>query len=227
MSVTILAFDTSTTACTAALCLDNKVHELFEIAPRRHSELIISMINDLLTKSRIGLQDVDAIAFGAGPGSFMGVRIATGIAQGLAFGADKPVIPVSTLQTIAQNAYQATQISNIVAGWDARMGEIYWGAYQLNERVDLMEAVVDDRLDKPNSVELPSQKDWLAAGNAWSLYEAGLNQAFKQHVKTHDKVIYPQAGPMTKIALEKYQQGDVLPAEKAEPKYLRNKVTNS
>jgi len=227
MSATILAFDTATTACTAALCQDNQVNELFEIAPRRHSELIIKMIDTLLANADIALQDVDAIAFGCGPGSFMGVRIATGIAQGLAFGSQKPVIPISTLQTLAQSAYQETQTSDILVGWDARMDEVYWGAYHLNESNGLMEATVSDRLDKPRDIKLKVQKEYLAVGNAWALYEASLSEHLKQHITIQSEVIYPQAGPMTKIALEKYQQGDLLSAEKAEPTYLRNKVTNS
>lgn len=206
MSARILAFDTATTACTVALNIGNEIHERFEIAPRLHSELIIPMINDLLVEASIKLHDLDAIAFGCGPGSFMGVRIATGIAQGLAFGIEKPVIPVSTLQTLAQTAYQETKAKNILAGWDARMHEIYWGAYQLGEN-GLMEALIPDRLDKPDAVQLPKGGEWLTVGNAWA------------------NDFFPHAGAMVQVALEKYRRGEVLRAEKAEPTYLRDKVT--
>ena len=225
MSATILALDTATAACTAALLVRDKVHELFDIAPRRHSELIIEMINDLLVDADIKLQNVNVIAFGCGPGSFMGVRIASGIAQGLAFGIEKPVVAVSTLQTLAQTAYEVTAVENIVAGWDARMNEIYWGAYQLNKN-GLMVAVKNDRLDKFNAVRLPTEKEWLAAGNAWGIYKEQLPEKVKRHLISFDGDIYPHAGVMAKIALQKYQQGDVLSPEKAQPTYLRNKVTH-
>lgn len=225
MSITVLAFDAATTACTAALLVEDKVYEFFEIAPRRHSELIIEMINNLLVNADIKLQNVDVIAFGCGPGSFMGVRIATGVAQGLAFGIEKPVIAVSTLQTLAQTAYEETKAENILTGWDARMDEIYWGTYQLNKN-GLMKAVMDDCLDKPNAIRLPLEKEWLAVGNAWEIYEEQLPEEIKRYLISFNNDIYPHAGVITKIALEKYQQGSVLPPEKAEPMYLRNKVTH-
>ncbi len=130
----ILAVDTSTEACSAALLLGEKIDERFEIAPRRHTSLILPMVEDLLNEQSMRLTDLDAIAFGQGPGSFMGLRIAVGVAQGLAFGANLPVVPVSSLQALAQAAYWKTSCKTILAGWDARMQAIYWGAYVLREK---------------------------------------------------------------------------------------------
>lgn len=224
MSATILALDTATNACTAALLFAGKVDERFEIAPRRHSDLIIAMIDDLLATANITLQDIDVLAFGCGPGSFMGVRIATGVAQGLAFGVERPVIAVSTLQTLAQTAYHATHAENILVGWDARMAEIYWGAYELNSN-GIMTAVIADRLDKPHALHVPADHKWLAAGNAWHIYENELATNVKQHFTCCATEIYPHAGAMTELAAAKYQRGQMVSPEKATPTYLRDKVT--
>ena len=120
----ILALDCATDACSVALWSDGKQDECFDVVPRRHSDLILPMVDQLLIKASIALTEIDVIAFTAGPGSFMGVRLTTGVAQGLAFGARCPVIPVSTLQVLAQSAYQAIKVERVLAGWDARMGRI-------------------------------------------------------------------------------------------------------
>ena len=226
MSATLLALETATNACSVALLCAGKVHERFEIAPRRHSDLIMAMIDEVLTAATIKLHDVTAIAFGCGPGSFMGVRLATGVAQGLAFGIECPVIAVSTLQTLAQTAYHTTQAENIIVGWDARMAEIYWGAYELNNN-GVMAAVIADRLDKPQALHVPADRQWLAAGNAWHIYADELSTSSKQHLHLIDNTteIYPHAAAMTKIAMEKYRRGEVVSPDKAAPTYLRDKVT--
>lgn len=114
----ILCFDTATDACTAALQIGDSVFSRFEIAPRMHAQLLLPMIQELITDAKIKLSDLNAIAFGCGPGSFMGVRLATGMAQGLAFGLSIPVMNVSTLQVIAQAAFEKTGAKKIVSGWD-------------------------------------------------------------------------------------------------------------
>ena len=164
----ILAFDTATAACSVALSVKGEIYEQFEIAPRKHGQLILGMVQHLLSAAGMSLTDLDAIAYGCGPGSFMGIRLATGIAQGLAFGADKPLIPVSSLQTLAQSAYLGTQAPQIAAAWDARMQAIYWGVYRCDE-AGLMQSVQSDTLSQPGQLMLPTGS-WLAAGNAWKVY---------------------------------------------------------
>ncbi|AAO90874.1 tRNA (adenosine(37)-N6)-threonylcarbamoyltransferase complex dimerization subunit type 1 TsaB [Coxiella burnetii] len=217
----ILALETATAACSAALWLNGNIELQFEIAPQRHSDIILGMIDALLNKTQIELNHVDAIAFGSGPGSFMGVRIAAGVAQGLAFGIDRPVIPVSTLQVLAQAAYQKKKNEYILAGWDARMNSIYWGGYQVGSH-GIMEPIILDQVSNPTDINWPD-KDWLAAGNAWSIYQSFL----KKSAPKMDADIYPDAASLALIANQKYLKGEVVPPEKSEPTYIRDQVTQA
>ena len=130
MSV-ILAIETSTPACSVALTIDGVLLEDFRLAPRQHNDLILPMVDQLLTQANIHLKDLDAIAFGKGPGSFTGLRIAAGVVQGLAYGADLPVIGISTLEAMALEAFQKYHKDYWLAALDARMGEVYIGGYKV------------------------------------------------------------------------------------------------
>lgn len=214
----ILAFDTSTAACAVALLINGETHERFEIVPRRHAELILSMISDLLQTAGTTLKQLDAIAVGQGPGSFMGIRTAIAVAQGLAFGANLPVIPVSTLQALAQTAYEQTQHPHIIAAWDARMQAIYWGVYSLDSH-QLMMPTQPDALNAPNEIVISTEKDWLLAGNAWQIYRPDL--------KTNKILeIYPRAPAIIHIAERLYQEGKGQNAMEIEPLYLRDQVAH-
>ncbi len=219
----ILAFDTATAACSVALLIEGEIHEQFAIAPQRHAELILPMIEKLLGDAGIGLAQLNAIAFGQGPGSFMGVRIATGVAQGLAFGADLPVIPVSTLQALAQTAWQETQCPDIIAAWDARMQAIYWGVYSLSEN-GLMMAARPDALNPPEELQIPTDKKWLLAGNAWKIYHQQLASKLNPDAQIAD--IYPQARAILSIAQVSLSEGKMRSALEIEPVYLRNDVAH-
>lgn len=219
----ILAFDTATAACSVALLIKGEIHDQCEIAPQRHAELILPMINQLLADAGITLKQLDAIAFGQGPGSFMGVRIAAGVAQGLAFGADLPVIPVSTLQALAQTAYQQTGFPDIIAAWDARMQAIYWGIYRLASN-RLMMPLCPDALNAPHEIIFPAEGDWQLVGNAWQAYRQELASVLISHAEITD--IYPQASAIARIAEILYQQGKVRSALEIEPVYLRDQVAH-
>lgn len=219
----ILALDTATAACTVALMIGSEITERFVLAQQQHAELILPMIDGLLSEAGIGLKQLDAIAFGQGPGSFMGVRIATGVAQGLAFGADLPVIPVSTLQTLAQTAYQETGCTDIVVGWDARMQAIYWGIYQAN-RLGLMMPLQADALNSPPEIAIPATKQWLLAGNAWSVYSHDLPQLLESYPKNTE--LFPHARAMLALAAVLYSEGKVRNALEVEPIYLRDQVAH-
>jgi tRNA threonylcarbamoyladenosine biosynthesis protein TsaB len=218
----ILAFDASTAACSVALMRDGTLDEKFEVAPRRHAALILPMVDALLQKYSMQLSELDAIAFGQGPGSFMGLRTAVGIAQGLAFAAGLKVIPVSSLQALAQAAYEKTHHEKVIAGWDARMSAIYWGAYRLHDAI--MQPVMDDVLNAPEEICLPEGDSWFAAGNAWSIYADGLSVDVRQGFIGQDPEIYPSAGAMARIAVQRFEKGATVDPVDAQPVYLRDNV---
>ncbi len=215
----ILAFDTSTEACSVALLVDNNKTERFEIAPRRHSDLLLQMIDELLAGAKIKLTELDALAFGCGPGSFMGVRLATAVAQGLAFSANIPVIPVSTLQTLAQRGLDKLQHNNIVAAWDARMGEIYWGAYVKNND-GIMMPLNQDQITAPEAIDVADDQSWALVGNAWELYRADLPTGLQ--LESH--LFYPRATAMLDIAAYYLSKNQTVSAAEVEPNYLRMQV---
>ena len=126
----ILAIDTATEACSVALWNDGTTFAHFELCPREHTQRILPLVRAALADAEVKLTDLDALAFGRGPGSFTGVRIGIGIAQGLALGAELPMIGVSTLATMAQGAWRKTGATRVLAAIDARMGEVYWAEYQ-------------------------------------------------------------------------------------------------
>ncbi len=206
----ILAFDTATDACSAALKVGDRIFSRFEIAPRLHAKLLLPMIQDLLNEANIQLAHLNAIAFGCGPGSFMGVRLATGMAQGLAFGVQIPLIPVSTLQTLAQAAYVKNgSCRKIAAGWDARMSEIYWGLYAIDDD-GIMQPQQDEALSAPEKIdrEMLSSVGYAFAGNVFS------------------DDTYPDAKAMLTIATSKYALGEMISSENAHPHYIRHVVYN-
>ena len=127
----ILAIDTATEACSVALLTDETCQEIFEIIPRQHTERVLPMVDEMLKKADLSLSQLDALAYNCGPGSFTGVRVATSVIQGLAFSADLPVIPVSSLAALAQLAYREEHKQKVLSAIDARMNEMYWGCYQL------------------------------------------------------------------------------------------------
>ena len=212
---TILAIETATQACSAAVLFssENNVecHERFEIAPQKQSDLILPMIDALLSSQNISRAQIDAIALGCGPGSFMGTRLAVGVAQGLGYALECPLIPISTLQIIAQQAYETEAAERVIAGWDARMGEVYWGEYVLRDGV--MAPVTEDRLSAPNRVSFDRQTDFVLAGNAWPDEKTVLHEC------------YPHAAAALTIALPRLIAGEVVAPMDAMPVYLRNKVT--
>lgn len=192
---TILGIETSTDACSCALYSSAGLIERFEIAPRQQSALILGMIEALLSDAGLSLGAIDAIAFGCGPGSFMGTRLASSVAMGLAFSADLPVCSVSSLRALAQSAYVELGATHVAAAWDARMGEIYYGSYTLQGGV--MQSVVADQISSPKAVTLNVDGDtWTLVGNAWEVYRTELPVAYQG--TSH--LLYPRAGMVAMLA---------------------------
>lgn len=217
----LLAFDTSTEACSAALALGDAILQREELAPRRHAELILPMVDSLLQEAGLRLKDLDALAFGRGPGAFTGVRLAAGIAQGLALGANLPVLPVSSLAALAQGATDPADA--LLATMDARMGEIYWGLFE-PANGGAARLIAGERVSDPAAVTLPAGRSFFAIGSGWETYGALLAERFKGRVTGAAPARRPQARDLLPLARAELQQGQGLPPEQALPVYLRNEV---
>lgn len=221
----ILTFDTATEACSVALQCGDAIYCRHEIAPQKHASLLLPLIQSIILEANITLKELNAIGFGCGPGSFMGVRLATATAQGLGFGLNIPLIPISTLQTIAQTAYEQTRTEvRVLAGWDARMHEIYWGFYELDEN-HIMQPKVNDQLSAPEAIDTVFVGEiGSLAGNAWVAYCNRLPTAFAEIPSVTN--IYPEAKAMLRIAKSHYLSGNTVAAEHAHPHYVRHHVVN-
>ncbi len=213
----LLGIETATDACSCALWCEGEITERFEIAPRRQAERVLPMIDELLQEKQLTLADMQAIAFGQGPGSFMGTRLAASVALGLAFGVDIPVIPISTLQALAQRAYVQYQFDQVAAAWDARMQEMYWGCYRVDAD-GIMQPLRHDELSAPAAVRLPDGH-WHCVGNAWQVYQA------KWLAEPVHDLLYPSAAMVVLLAtkLGKSQAR----AQKFHLSYLRQQVAHS
>ena len=222
MTTRILAIETSSAACSAALSVDGAVEERYALAPRQHAALILPMIESLLAESGSGVGELDAIAFGRGPGSFTGVRIAASIVQGIAFGADKPVIPVSTLAALALGGMRESSGSRVMAALDARKNEVYWGCFEKSGDAVLL--LGDECVCSPAEVPLPAAADWVAAGSGWAAYADVLMQRLGAQVVRVLPDLEPRAGDVARIALGEYQRGRLMKPEEAVPVYLRDNV---
>jgi tRNA threonylcarbamoyladenosine biosynthesis protein TsaB len=220
--VKLLAIDTSEEACSAAIWTDDSVVEHFELAPRRHTELILPMMNGLLAEAGLGLGDLNALAFARGPGSFTGVRIAASIIQGVAFGVGLPVVPVSSLQAIAQGACRAQGAACVLSAMDARMHEVYWGGYRV-DAAGIMRAVIDEIVCAPQQVVVPDCDGWTAAGSGWKNYADVLGPRCGIRLPV-DGAALVHAQDVAQVARTLFAEGVAVTAEQALPVYLRNEV---
>lgn len=219
----LLALDTSTEACSTALLCDGGIIFRHEQVPRKHADLILPMLDKLLAEAEIKLSQLDAIAFGRGPGSFTGVRIAAAVTQGIAFSADKPVVPVSTLASVAQQVMDEHNESNILTALDARMGEVYWAGWKKNKD-GFVENVIPESVLPPEKVQKPGEENWTGAGSGWNVYEKMLTEKLGDRLKNVYFDITPHAASIARLAEWYFNAGLVVSAEKALPVYLRNKV---
>ncbi len=219
----LLAIETATEACSAALSIDGDIQERFQVEPRRHSELILAMMEQLLADAGLTLNSLDALAFGRGPGSFTGVRIATGVVQGAAFGADLPVVPVSTLAALAQGGFREYGANRLLPAFDARMNELYWGCYQV-DRNGLVSPVQEDRLARPADLEPPEGTGWLGVGSGWGPYGDILEGRFGESLRSYETELLCSARDVALLGVAGFGEGKAVPAEQALPIYLRDKV---
>lgn len=219
----ILALDTSSDACSVALLRDGARSSLCVDAPREHTKRLLPMVDEILSTNNLKLHDLDAIAYGRGPGSFTGLRICLGVVQGLAYAADLPVIAVSTLQAMVLGARRELDLNaqkDVVVAMDARMSEVYWGHYTGIGA----QAVVDERVSSPMDLaqymnDLASRDDVVVVGPGWhysDLNEFNVSAAFQG--------VMPKAQDVLSLAESSWLAGEYTTAEKSQPTYLRDSV---
>ena len=215
---TILAVETSTELASVALLVNDRLLVRDAASVQTHSQSLLPMVQALLAEAGIRLGDCDAIAFGAGPGSFTGVRTACGVVQGMAFGAGLPVTPIGTLDAMAEACREQTGAADVLCILDARMGEVYWA--QFHYGADRWQAVVAPRLSRPADVEAEGRV--LACGNGLTAYaDAFAGRAFVDGAQPGIMLHAAQVAVLSRLALAR---GEALHASAAQPVYLRNKV---
>lgn len=219
----LLAIDTATEACSAALEIDGAVRERWVEAPREHGERLLAMIDALLAEAGIAAAALDALAFGRGPGAFTGVRIATGAAQGIAYALDLPVLRISTLAALAQGAARAHGATRVTAAIDARMGEVYWGAYAPGAG-EAMEAVLAEQVAAPDAVAVPPGSGWHGVGTGWAAHGAALAARLGPALAADLGHALPRALDMLPLAHAALAAGEAVTAAEAVPVYLRDRV---
>lgn len=214
----VLALETSTEYCSVALWQDGAVVERCELAGQKHSEVLIEMVDLLLRDAGATLAQLDGIAFGMGPGSFTGVRIACGVAQGLAFGANLPVAGVCTLEALAEASGQ----SRVIAALDARMGELYFAAYEKRDGVWI--TVAAPRLCRPEDAPVLQGVGWFGAGSGFAMHGAVLGERYAGRLQGVDGGAVPQAAAIAVLGAARFALGRGVDAAEALPLYLRDKV---
>lgn len=222
----LLALDTSSEGCSAALLVDGEISERFELAPRGHTRLLMPMVRMLLSEQGLVPADLDALAFACGPGSFTGVRIATGVVQGLAWGLGIPVVPVSSLEAVALGAIETLSVAEnggIAVAFDARMGEVYWGCFQC--RAGLPVRLAEEQVCPPANVALPEGPDrWYGVGPGWQFRSTMPPEVAGTPEQVEESLVL-RASWVAQLAAVEYQKGNAVPAEQAQPVYIRDEVT--
>lgn len=214
----ILALDTSTELCSVALWLDGQVLSRAELAGQRHSEMVLPMAQGLLAEAGLGLKELDGIAFGEGPGSFTGLRIGCGVAQGLAFGADLPVAGVCTLLALAE----AAAAPRVIACLDARMGEVYHAVYE--KRGEAWQTLSEPGLSAAQDAPAVSGTGWAGCGNGFAAYGEALRARYGEQLDVVRPELLPHAAQIASLGAAMFRRGLGRDAAEAAPLYIRNKV---
>ncbi len=215
----LLAFDSSTLALSVACCAGDRIAARAEHVGQGHSERLLPLVDEVLREAGVALADLDAIAFGAGPGSFTGVRIACGVAQGLALGAGVPLVPVPTLAALAQTAFERHGARRVIACLDARMREVYVAAYERDG--EGWRTVLEPAVLPPAEVHAPDTGAWFGAGDGFAAYP---ELAAQLALATHDAAIAPDARALVTLALPRLAAGEAVDAAHALPLYVRHRV---
>jgi len=215
----LLAFDTSSEACTIALAIDSQTFVQHSILPLKQASYLLPMIETLLCEAKVSLNQLDAIAVGCGPGSFTGIRIGFAVAQGLAFGAGLPLVLVSSLAIVAQSAYEEHGWDSLLVAIDARMNEVYWGQYKVKTS-SIVELEGSELLNGPENIVVPQGNEWTGVGSGWEVYK----DKFDLKPSKIDQNQLPHAVSMLNLAKNKLKNNEVISPAEALPVYLRNQV---
>ena len=224
-----LAIDASTEACSVALQVNGKTYSRYDLCPQSHSLQLLPMVDEVLTEAGIKLSQCDGLIFGRGPGSFTGVRIGVGVAQGLAFSANIPAFGVSSLQAMAQLAFIKGNVgkeNGVIAAIDARMGEVYNCYYTLDQN-NIMQPQCAEAVTPPENLaqhfsDVVNKAEY-GVGTAWDAYSEQLS-SLKSNANTPD-VLFPSAEAMLAIGISSLEQGKGVAAEDAQPVYVRDTVS--
>ena len=226
---TLLCIDTSSASCSVALLHSGDVLLEVENTPQKHSERVLEMCESLLNSTNIDINEVDALGISQGPGSFTGVRIGISVAQGIAFAANIPVIAVSSLALLAQQTYRQYNDEKVLCLSDARMGEMYWGAFTLqnglmtNTENEGLIAPADFSFENVMNKKSAGTQDWVSCGSAWPEYETQLS-TLKNQFKSVYTDIALSAENIIPFAIHGLETKNTISAFQLEPVYLRNKV---
>lgn len=215
----LLSFELATEQCSVALLVDGELHQL-AASGHRPSREILKMASELMAEAELSLHDMDALAFGRGPGAFTGLRIAAAVVQGLAFGAELPVVPVSSLAALAQRACEDHGARNVIALLDARMNEVYAGCFRVASN-GLVRAVDEERLLPPEQLELPDDGEtWTGAGPGWKAWR----ERFAALPGELRPEVLPDAAAVARLAAVEFAASGGVDAAEAVPVYLRDQV---
>lgn len=221
----LLALDTATEGCSAAVLEGAGIITRYEELERGHAERILAMVDEVLVEAGVSLRQLDAIAFGRGPGGFTGVRLAVSIAQGLAFGAGLGVVPISDLRAMAQRALAgASGLRGVLVCNDARMQEVYW-SYCRRDPQGMAEAGALEQVGPPQTVELPAEaeKPIRGVGRGFRAHPQ-IAQRLQGALECVDAAVLPHAEDIARLAVAELELGRVLSPEEALPVYLRDDV---
>lgn len=217
-----LAIETATECCSVALFIDGEVISESEVAPHRHNEIVLPMCERILAQAQISLAQLDGIAFGRGPGAFTGVRLAASVTQGIALAQDLPVVPVSSLAALAQAAYSSQKASQVLPCIDARMQEIYFALYQLDEN-KIMQVLGEEQVSKPGLIDVEIEEHCVGCGSGWKVYAEVLLKRCGKDI-AFDAAATPQAEYVAILAEYYFDHGETVSATEAVPVYVRDDV---
>lgn len=217
----LLAIETSTEACSVAVMVDGAVRERFEIAPRRHAELVLPWAEALLAEAGVHRSGLDAIAVSRGPGAFTGVRLGISIAQGIALALDRPLVPVSTLAVLAVGGAREDG-PPVLAAIDARMGEVYAAAFARDGAG--LRAMSAEAVLPPDALEPPHPGPWAGVGTGFAAADGVLARRLGDRLASVDAAALPRAGDLARLAAVAMAAGGAVAPERVEPAYLRDNV---